>query len=1453
MPDSEARATLVKHLQNLNNPQFKFSIAYHGSPHKFDKFTLDAIGTGEGAQVHGWGLYFAASRRISENYRKRLSGNFKYPDASEVMVGDKSLEDILIEIDNDSSLPFDEQNLKIAALENYEVSYDKRATIESIQEWERDEFDDEDDYSDETKAKVIAWFKELTKDIKIESPGRLFEVDIPVRGVMLDEQKKISEQPKRIREAIAGLTAKLGIESGENGWEFYQNLMKKLGSAKEASLALREEGVRGITYDVFRDGRCYVVFDDKAIKVLNKWSRRGEGAESITPDSFLAPDELSERQREIAEFWSRLGAPVVFFRNKNKNVHGAYANGILYINADGNMSAGWTFRHEAGHALAENNRALFDALKNSLGIKDAQIDNYRRETGRASLTDDALADEMIMDAMSETARRTGMLKAVSKKDRTLAERLVAWLKDMLDRFTDTFHKPTMGLTTDQRNKMYEEFGAMARELVDGEGNKIFRYNSRTHALDLADGRALPSATEKYSMQVDRAARNDDNLSERVFKKYLNEGIMKMVAETVSKEIGEHVDLSKMRDRIARDEARDTLPYIRQMLVWFNQSMVQNNPIYKDRLAVKIEYARRCFDNDDRIQSRAVRQVDRNERSEGKYPNSTAVISRNDIRGDNTSGGRGTRAVPASGGMEGEDARGISRVVSGGRRAAYEHFQKLYNEEAKHSDRGAFSMSGNTEKYSLDNRSVGDKIKGHISNIIGSEDNSTAALKQRISNWLTGDRRGSEPLHHALKHTLEDLTGMKIYFGKLDESVEIVTDELKKVIRSRDAYDFEKILPECGGVIAKRLALSPSKAMNNYIAKWIMTGAPNDESTEAKAFQKAMRENTGVADQLREAQGIMQKWTQSTAYERATMKTQYKTPPKGVIPAIKEAYQNGYNQFIEELSPVDELVKAVEQKQGQKVTDEFNPYVALRNYRGMAGNAKEMIEGDAKAVAALQQYYPDVKFRDFKTLEMILEEIGAIDNEHVLKEFTTFAMVKHLKDIHLKNKKDRAEKLEFARMLAKDPNSAFSKMTSDEIEATVERTLMSTPVSEEDCDAVIAEHEGKYGKSQQDLVRFSNTLMAILKDAGVISNARYYEMLSSWYNYVPLFRVFEENEEITFGDSLKHMTGSSRDVINPLQSIVCNTYDMVKRASKNKAKLMLANLARTGGVGELIDEVSNKKPDDRTTITFFEGGRKKYLQTDPAVAKAVNQMTIPQMTWFGRFLRIGTMILRNLATVYNPNFAIRNLLRDSQDAFLYSKYGYFTPMEFVKGFLHARRQDDVYHQWMVSGGAQASFRSLDRNYAEGSLERLMKGKYKQYQSLKGIGKLMQLLGEYSELGTRIAMFEKVKNKLAAERSGRMEYGDLVTAALESRDLMDFARGGKASREWNNFTAFANAHLQGIDKFCRTFDPRKAFSKDKDVRRQWQGAMFRLMIAGFLPALLTFMFNHDEDWYKKDVQP
>ena len=47
--------------------------AHHGTPHKVDKFTTAKIGTGEGAQAYGWGLYFAENKGVAQKYRDDLT------------------------------------------------------------------------------------------------------------------------------------------------------------------------------------------------------------------------------------------------------------------------------------------------------------------------------------------------------------------------------------------------------------------------------------------------------------------------------------------------------------------------------------------------------------------------------------------------------------------------------------------------------------------------------------------------------------------------------------------------------------------------------------------------------------------------------------------------------------------------------------------------------------------------------------------------------------------------------------------------------------------------------------------------------------------------------------------------------------------------------------------------------------------------------------------------------------------------------------------------------------------------------------------------------------------------------------------------------------------------------------------------------------------------------------
>ena len=54
-------------------PEGKGFTAYHGSPHAFDQFDLSKIGTGEGAQAYGHGMYLADSEGVARSYRDQLA------------------------------------------------------------------------------------------------------------------------------------------------------------------------------------------------------------------------------------------------------------------------------------------------------------------------------------------------------------------------------------------------------------------------------------------------------------------------------------------------------------------------------------------------------------------------------------------------------------------------------------------------------------------------------------------------------------------------------------------------------------------------------------------------------------------------------------------------------------------------------------------------------------------------------------------------------------------------------------------------------------------------------------------------------------------------------------------------------------------------------------------------------------------------------------------------------------------------------------------------------------------------------------------------------------------------------------------------------------------------------------------------------------------------------------
>ncbi len=147
--------------------------AYHGSPHNFSKFDMSKIGTGEGAQAYGHGLYFAENPAVANEYAK----NYKTRPDVEGMARSNGLG----EISRDSASQI--RRLANSGLDGMEAA--KKTQWASIELRDKPK---------EVIAKIIDEYKAAMET-------SLYKVDIPDDQIakMLDWDKPLSEQTESIK------------------------------------------------------------------------------------------------------------------------------------------------------------------------------------------------------------------------------------------------------------------------------------------------------------------------------------------------------------------------------------------------------------------------------------------------------------------------------------------------------------------------------------------------------------------------------------------------------------------------------------------------------------------------------------------------------------------------------------------------------------------------------------------------------------------------------------------------------------------------------------------------------------------------------------------------------------------------------------------------------------------------------------------------------------------------------------------------------------------------------------------------------------------------------------------------------------------------------------------------------------------------------------------------------
>jgi ribosomal protein S18 acetylase RimI-like enzyme len=263
--------------------------AYHGSPHDFDKFDISKIGTGEGAQAFGHGLYFAENEGVAKSYRDALApGDFKTKGVSLVKSSPVPLNSVWpTDLKAHATSEIAKANANIdAAMSSIKQREAAKGNIDS-NTWDWSEhtaakkrFDDL--RADPSKALTPEQIERLKAEYK--TPGHMYEVGIKADPEhFLDWDKPIGQHGPEVQSAIrramnlndGSKMADIGFKniSGQNAG----SLIDGMGKSPEFTADLKNSGIPGIKYldqgsrGAGTGSRNYVVFDPAIIEIMRKY------------------------------------------------------------------------------------------------------------------------------------------------------------------------------------------------------------------------------------------------------------------------------------------------------------------------------------------------------------------------------------------------------------------------------------------------------------------------------------------------------------------------------------------------------------------------------------------------------------------------------------------------------------------------------------------------------------------------------------------------------------------------------------------------------------------------------------------------------------------------------------------------------------------------------------------------------------------------------------------------------------------------------------------------------------------------------------------------------------------------------------------------------------------------------------------------------------------------------
>ncbi len=386
-----------------------------------------------------------------------------------------------------------------------------------------------------------------------------------------------------------------------------------------------------------------------------------------------------------------------------------------------------------------------------------------------------------------------------------------------------------------------------------------------------------------------------------------------------------------------------------------------------------------------------------------------------------------------------------------------------------------------------------------------------------------------------------------------------------------------------------------------------------------------------------------------------------------------------------------------------------------------------------------------------------------------------------------------------------------------------------------------------------LQAFRSRLLDYLESAEVINKETKEAILAANPNAAPLHRVFKETGEYLRGAGgvegarrpLHEAVGSTRAIVDPLESIIKDTYHLMSVADRNRVMVTFykawsqapEEVARKFARDPAVKGLSAEGAGTPEVISFMLKGKKKTLRVTPGLSEAFSVASDePSADLLTKLLILPKRALQVGATL-DPTFAFgSNLPRDIVTSFIQSKAGIKPVIDHVGAIADILKKGDLYQEWKAGGGGQSTFFELERKYLNKNLRSILTSKSLLEKAGSRILHPLQTLEDIGRFSEELSKFAEFKKGMQGKDITDLR--EVLEKAYRSRNITtDFSRKGVTGGKYNRIDAFFNATIQGNVNVV------------KSLREQPMRTSLRAASIITLPTIALYLVNRNNPHYQE----